>query len=366
MMISTQEFSALIGDIYESAIHQSHWPNTIARLCDVFRGVRSDVAILDGLAGTIDTQFYHNYPAGLVEAVQANAHLNPLLPLVLVHPLDKPFIGDRDYGLEAFRKSLYFQRVLASIDVVDIMILPLARKVSVGAAVGVSRGRDVGPFTDEDEALALMLIPHLRRAVDISRLLKTAAAIDATIDSMMNAMSAPAILLGREGQILHVNMAAEQEFATAKLLRVAGGKLTSGHPLLRQFLASLETLGPEAKRSSDVLVRTDDRGDVLITAVALAPPVIAGAAATLLVVRVPEPDLVTPIAVARDAFGLTSAEVLTLAQIVAGRSLQEAADLIGIARSTVKSHLDSIFVKAGVSKQSELVAKVMSLMRPLP
>ncbi len=42
-----------------------------------------------------------------------------------------------------------------------------------------------------------------------------------------------------------------------------------------------------------------------------------------------------------------------------------AAEMLGIARSTVKSHLDAIYGKTGTNRQSELVKLVMSLSSPL-
>jgi DNA-binding CsgD family transcriptional regulator len=64
---------------------------------------------------------------------------------------------------------------------------------------------------------------------------------------------------------------------------------------------------------------------------------------------------------AAEIFGLTAAEIQTLAQILEGRSLDEAGQVLGIARSTVKSHLDDIFAKSGTRRQAELVARVMGL-----
>jgi DNA-binding CsgD family transcriptional regulator len=66
-----------------------------------------------------------------------------------------------------------------------------------------------------------------------------------------------------------------------------------------------------------------------------------------------------------DMFGLTQAETETLAQILEGRSLDEAGAVLGVARSTVKSHGDGIFAKSGTRRQAELVTCVMGLVTPV-
>jgi DNA-binding CsgD family transcriptional regulator len=55
------------------------------------------------------------------------------------------------------------------------------------------------------------------------------------------------------------------------------------------------------------------------------------------------------------AYGLTPAETRLLASLLAGRTLAETADALGIATTTAKMHLDNIFSKTGVNRQAELV-----------
>jgi DNA-binding CsgD family transcriptional regulator len=58
-------------------------------------------------------------------------------------------------------------------------------------------------------------------------------------------------------------------------------------------------------------------------------------------------------------FGLTPAELEVLSTLAAGRAPQEVADLLGVALSTVKSHLHKIFEKTGTLRQADLVRLLM-------
>ena len=63
----------------------------------------------------------------------------------------------------------------------------------------------------------------------------------------------------------------------------------------------------------------------------------------------PDPEAI------RDLFQLTRMEAMLAAALAGGGSLVEAADRLGIAHNTARSHLRSIFAKTGARRQSQLV-----------
>ncbi len=63
--------------------------------------------------------------------------------------------------------------------------------------------------------------------------------------------------------------------------------------------------------------------------------------------------------------GLTSAEQRLACQLVVGDCLEDAAEHLNIRVSTARSYLRSIFGKTGTSRQTELVAMVLSLALPI-
>jgi DNA-binding CsgD family transcriptional regulator len=65
-----------------------------------------------------------------------------------------------------------------------------------------------------------------------------------------------------------------------------------------------------------------------------------------------------------DAFGLTPAEARVLARLGQGESIDAAAAAIGVARTTVKTHLARILSKTGTHRQADLVALVGRLATP--
>jgi DNA-binding CsgD family transcriptional regulator len=65
----------------------------------------------------------------------------------------------------------------------------------------------------------------------------------------------------------------------------------------------------------------------------------------------------------RITFNMTAAEARLAARLSVGESLESATEQIGIAKETGRNQLKSIFLKAGVKRQSELVAVLSSFLR---
>ncbi|WP_421851226.1 helix-turn-helix domain-containing protein [Novosphingobium sp.] len=63
-------------------------------------------------------------------------------------------------------------------------------------------------------------------------------------------------------------------------------------------------------------------------------------------------------------FELTPAEIRVFEQISAGRTTKEAALALGVAQSTVRTHLLRLFEKTGVNRQADLIRMAHSLASP--
>jgi DNA-binding CsgD family transcriptional regulator len=64
-------------------------------------------------------------------------------------------------------------------------------------------------------------------------------------------------------------------------------------------------------------------------------------------------------------YELTPSETRVLACLLDGRNLAEAASELRIGRATVRTHLDSIFGKMGVSRQQDLLLLAAQLSPPV-
>jgi DNA-binding CsgD family transcriptional regulator len=81
-----------------------------------------------------------------------------------------------------------------------------------------------------------------------------------------------------------------------------------------------------------------------------------------------DPDNLRPAAidVLRRVFGLTRREAMLASVLSTGKPIDEAADEIGMAYETARSHLRHIFDKTQTSRQTELMTVLARLPKALP
>jgi len=64
-------------------------------------------------------------------------------------------------------------------------------------------------------------------------------------------------------------------------------------------------------------------------------------------------------------YSLTPAEARLVEQLISGASLTEAANALGIAEATARTHRNHIFTKTGVSRRTDLLALTTRLIPPV-
>jgi DNA-binding CsgD family transcriptional regulator len=114
---------------------------------------------------------------------------------------------------------------------------------------------------------------------------------------------------------------------------------------------------PSGKRPLTLLVRSANRK-------ASAPD--NGGPATLVFILDPELPVEAAESELRQLYGLTAAETRLANLLLEGNTLEDCCDQLGIRRSTACSHLQHLFKKTGVQKQSQLVSllfKTIGLVR---
>ena len=74
----------------------------------------------------------------------------------------------------------------------------------------------------------------------------------------------------------------------------------------------------------------------------------------------PKSGAATPTKVLRSLYGLTEAESKVVHRLLRGRTVEQASDDLGVAQDTIRQHLKSIFVKVRTTRQSDLIAALLT------
>jgi DNA-binding CsgD family transcriptional regulator len=359
-----EAFSDLIGRIYDCALDTSLWPEALGEITDALGGTMADLVVSHPLERKQVTAALYNWPDDLHALVQANAAINPGLAVGLTAPLCEPLCNTRDF--QSVHRSRYWQNCFAGRSLYDYVVTPLTRTVTSFATWGVVGSEERGPFSDKDLELARLLSPHIKRSVEIADVIGRQRVEAGTLRTALEALATPAMIVEPDGTILFRNQAADAELASRQVFREHKGRLLAVTPEALKFMAVLSSsLSRQAQKGLDAFL-TDAAGRTLhVTWAELEQAGDEVGSPILVLLREPEQALTTPLSSAATLYHLTTAEIQVLGQVLQGHALADVADILGLARSTVKTHLDAIYRKTETNRQAELVSRIMSLSSPL-
>jgi DNA-binding CsgD family transcriptional regulator len=219
-----------------------------------------------------------------------------------------------------------------------------------------------------------LIIPHIRRATLIGKVIDLKKAKAATLADTFDGLSASMFLLEATGRLVHANAAGHIMLKQADILRVSSGGLTTDDRHAARKLADLFA-GAGA-------------GDMAIGAKGIAVPLVArdggryvahvlpltlrerrrvdagrAAVAALFVDKVALGMPSSPDAIAK-AYKLTPSELRVLLAVVEVGGVPEVAEALGVAETTVKTHLSRLYQKIGARRQADLVKVVAGFSNP--
>jgi len=238
---------------------------------------------------------------------------------------------------------------------------------SVGA-LGILRTKNHGAFEEDERTLALQIVPHLRRAVQLSARLRAAHATSKSLTSTLDLLSVAVILVRGNGSVAHANVRA------LELLEIGDGVRLSadGH-----LLAEVHAEGQRLRKliycaaERDFARQASVGGAITITRPRTGVPLLAiisplsgqtainGSTTAGAMVLVCDPLTSTPPAatILAALFGLTPAEAALAIAIADGKkSMRDVARDLHCSNETARTRLKSVFQKMNVSRQAEMAA----------
>jgi DNA-binding CsgD family transcriptional regulator/PAS domain-containing protein len=366
----------LIERIYETALEPGLWPDLIEDLAAVFGGhaggiehehVQSDLGagLVIGLDPSVLEQYF-GYYAGrnvLRRVTDFGAKLPSFVPIITVDTDSMP--------KEELAKTEFYNDFLRPIGVRSILSMGLGVHDRSLTALSLYRPFGRPDFDRDERALAQVLHPHLIRAFRIGR--KLAQQVDAGKALAAGLEQSPqgVIVLNADGQVQHVNAAAERLLAQPGGVSVLGGRLLAADAADSDRLWQLicRAQSADGRIGGDMRIRRPDGRPPLSLTVA---PVrterlslFAGRPAILVCLTDPEAGGDVSDAYLREELGLTASEAKVVHALTAGQSLRQIARTLGVGLVTVRSHLYRAFDKAGVRRQAELVALVARGGKPI-
>ena len=373
--ISPQALSDLIGSIYDCALDPSRWERTLADLRDALdchqltltlSDLRHDRLLLHKAVGVEPyqmEQFSKHVPE--IDATLDGA-------LKSGHSLDEPYVISRHISPTYFETSPHFHQWAKPLGMVDFMVFFLKSTPMHLSCFSGGRHEREGIITEREIELGKLLLPHLRRAVTISEVLDVRTIVGTRMAEALDALRCAVVLANEGGSILHANRAAEHMLDKGGPIQSAQGVLQAAAPSATAELRSALTLATRneagiGKTGLAIRLTEPDVPPIFAHVLPLTRSVfrtrLQPAAVAAVFIGAP-PDAQDGADTLAAAFGLTPAETRVIASLFAGRTLAETATALGIAGTTTKTHLEHIFLKTGVTRQSELMRLGTGLISP--
>jgi DNA-binding CsgD family transcriptional regulator/PAS domain-containing protein len=236
----------------------------------------------------------------------------------------------------------------------------------LSSIISIFRPRKAERFDEAEVALLRILLPHLQRAFQLHNRIQGLERKGAAAADVVDHLEQGVVLLDAKGRVLLINRAANTILAAKKALRLTSHGLVAAVPsenrqlsrLIQGAIGTGKGLGLDPGGAMTVS-RDGQRAPLHVLIAPLRTKTIhldRDVPVAAIFISDPDHKTATNGALLVQLFGLTRAEA-RLAEILAGgESLREAADKLGVAQSTVRSQLKSIFGKTNTNRQSQLVS----------
>jgi DNA-binding CsgD family transcriptional regulator len=278
-----------------------------------------------------------------------------------------------DYG--EFLETRFYKEWAQPQGLVDFLSVALEKSMATAALFGIFRREQHG-IVDEDSKRRMRLIaPHIRRSVLIGKAIDLKTAQTASLADALDGLSAAMFMVQTNGRIVHANAAGHAMLAASGFLYATADRLTvrdvrMHHALMDVLVAADSGDSAVGARGVALPLATRDGGAYLahvlpLTSGARRQAGTAYAATAAIFVRKAELELPsTPEVIARH-YRLTPSELRVLLAVIEVGGVPQVAEALGIADTTVKTHLGSVYGKTGTSRQADLVKLVAGFASPL-
>jgi DNA-binding CsgD family transcriptional regulator len=372
--IPVEEFSALVGHIYDAAVAPAEWPRVLERIRKSLNAQTAALWSYDIFDRTPPWQLEIGYdPHWMKLYTEKYLALNPYMDQVtLMSPGDVlATSGLPDYP-ELFNTEFY-QGWLKPQRFIDASQLMIEKSMNTITTLSSVRNEDQGIYDDAALDLLRLLYPHLRRAVLIGRVVREHQDRAAEYSELLDSLSAGMFLVSDRAEVIHANASGNAMLAARAPLKKVNGRLVlvedQANRSLREAIAAAQqgdvVLG---EKGTSIPIRSENADFILhmlpLNAARRKSVGFGDGAANILFVTRTDPKDATALAAFAERFGLTAQEGRVLQAILEVGGVPMAADILGISPNTARTHVTSIFNKTGVRRQADLIRLLIETKSP--
>lgn len=372
----TDDLSNLIGEIYDTTLDAALWDQTLRKAAGFVGGSNAALWSKDaGEASGSVSGIWGFDPCYVRAYLDEYGRMDPAARFHFVTGIGEAVALSALVPEREFLESRFYREWARPQCLIDCMHVTVDKKGATLALLGVSRHKRDGVADKQACQRMQLLAPHLRRALLVGKVMGTTQAQASALAETFDGLRAGMFLVDRNGRVVHANVAGHSMMAEGDILCAVHDRLVlreapSNHQLSAIFAAAGD--GDAALGTAGVTLPLNGRSGQHFVAHVL--PLTSGlrnraaktysAVAALFVHSAAIGSRSAPETIAK-IFRLTPTELNVLLAIVEVGGAPEVAELLGIAVSTVKTHLTRLYDKTGTKRHADLAKLVAGYANPL-
>ena len=374
-MCDQQQLTRLISDVYDTVFDAARWPGVLAAVADFAGGQAGGLLVKDATNKCVAANCHAGVDPHFIRLyTETYSSVGPLATSQFCG-VDQIVSIPELVPYDEYRHSRFYQEWAKPQGWEDIAFAVLEKSAAGCSCLSMVRHESNGMVDDEMRRRIALVLPHLRRALLINRTVEFKQTEAATFADVLDGLSAGLFLIDANGRIVHANAAANELVDGGDLLRSSCGRLVANDPevdcALREIAAAAGSGDAAVGTKGIVLPLTAHDGEPCVVHVL---PLTSGArgqagaiytAVAAVFVRKVGLDSPPSSDVIGKTYNLTPAELRVLLGIVEIGGVPDVAAALGVADTTVKTHLGRLFEKTGTGRQADLVKLVAGFSTPL-
>ena len=372
---SAEKISEFVGQIYDCVLEPDKWETVLANLCTEFSFASSIMGVQRFPEGRPICQYSVGVePEWLARIPEYAAEMAELWggpEQIQNYPAGEPIVNTWVMDHARIANNRYFKE-WTSRGIVDAVVMFMAKEPTIVGSVGFNRHQSAGAVGNREVEGLRLLAPHFRRAITIGNLFDMKTIEAATFGSALDSFAFGIVLVEGQLGIVHANRVAADILKSGDLIRSEKGRVALAESAAS---AALERAVRQAANDETALgamgIGIPARGDGEPRVIHVLPlpkgttrgSLAQRATAALFIAPAASPPRM-PVDALTLIYDLTPAEARIFEMISAGGTQAAIARTLGIAPSTVKTHVLHLFEKTGCARQADLLKLAASLSRP--
>lgn len=363
------EFNLLVGAIYQGAMESPPWQTALQLWRNSLQA--SHVTLMLRPPSPENVGVMINTGSVTAQGVESyETHFFALDPFVRLAEGD--VVSAEEVLGKQWLQSTVYQEYLKPLDVRHLLGADIYTKDGIECRLRITRGHDAQPFSEADKDLCRLLLPHLKRSIQLHAQLDFLECERSLFAGAVNRLQLGMVSFDQNGVVLETNPEARRILNEKDGIWLTGNNLCLDNSqesrdlqtMLRHAMSgATHNAGPGMIEAMPV-TRPSGRAKlgVLIKAVPMGQfSESKQRPAVVVFLRDPESNAAQPSQeLVRRLFGLTRMEAQLALLLADGLTLDEAAEKMNVRRNTARTHLRSIFCKTGVTRQTMLVRLLLN------